>query len=102
MPLEKAVLVNEATGDRIPVQFNPEEYTHTRENQFASATVPGGSAPLMKIVSGGLKTLDMELFVDTYEEHREGSRVINQAGADVRKFTGALSGLMDIVPDLHA
>ncbi len=102
MPLEKAVLVNEATGERVPVQFNPEEYTHTRENQFAAATVPGRGAPLLQFVSGGLKTLEMELFVDTHEEHREGSRLLNQAGEDVRKFTAALSGLMDIAPDLHA
>ena len=44
----------------------------------------------------------MELFLDTYEEHRVGSRVLNKAGDDVRKFTGQITDLMRINSDLHA
>src|SRR5262249_40969962 len=102
MPLEKAVLVNDVTGDRVPVLFNPEEYTINRENNFAQAAVPGRGAPLLQFVHGNLKTLQMELLVDTYEEHREASKVLNRAGDDVRTLTNKVVGLMDIDATTHA
>lgn len=89
--LHKATLINTATNARIEVQFNPEEYTLNRENNFAQAAVPGLSGPLLQFVHGNLKTLEMELFLDTYE-----------AKTDVRELTAKLTGLMDIQPDLHA
>ena len=89
--LHKATIMNTATNDRIEVQFNPEEYTLNRENNFAQAAVPGLSGPLLQFVHGNLKTLEMELFLDTYE-----------AKTDVRDLTLRLTGLMDIQPDLHA
>ena len=56
----------------------------------------------MQFVSGGAQTLEMELFVDTYEAHRQDSRVVNRAGQDVRDFTGRITSLMDIDPTTHA
>ena len=44
MPLEKALITNTVTGDRIPVQFNPEEYTQNREINYAQSAIPGLSA----------------------------------------------------------
>jgi nucleoid-associated protein YgaU len=90
-PLQKAAIVNTATNQAIQVQFNPEEYTLNRENNFAQAAVPGLSGPLLQFVHGNLKTLDMELFVDTYED-----------GRDVRVLTARIVDLMDIDPRLHA
>lgn len=89
--LHKATIMNTGTNDRIEVQFNPEEYTLNRENSFAQAAVPGLGGPLLQFVHGNLKTLEMELFLDTYE-----------AKTDVRELTVKLTGLMDIQPDLHA
>jgi len=89
--LHKATIMNTATNERIEVQFNPEEYTLNRENNFAQAAVPGLGGPLLQFVHGNLKTLDMELFLDTYE-----------AKTDVRELTMKLTSLMDIQPDLHA
>lgn len=89
--LHKALISNTATGDSMEVQFNPEEYTLQRENNFAQASVPGSSAPLLQFVHGNLKTLEMELFLDTYE-----------AGTDVRDLTARLTLLMDIDARLHA
>ena len=71
MPLEKAVITNTVTGDEIPVMFNPEEYTVNRDINYAQAAVPGLSAPVLQFVSGNMQTLEMELFLDTYEEHRD-------------------------------
>ena len=64
---------------QIPVQFNPEEYTLNRDINYAQAAIPGLSAPILQFVNGNMQTLEMELFLDTYEEHKVGSRVVNAA-----------------------
>jgi nucleoid-associated protein YgaU len=102
MALEKAIISNTVTEDRIPVMFNPEEYTVNRDNNFAQLAVPGLRAPIIQFVHGNMQTLEMELFLDTYEEHKEESRVINNAGDDVRKQLSKITGLMDIDPTTHA
>lgn len=102
MALEKALIVNTITGDKTPVLFNPEEYTVNKDNNFAQVGVPGLSAPILQFVHGNLSTLEMELLVDTYEEHREGNRVLNQAGEDVRNLTRKITDLMVIDPTTHA
>src|SRR5262245_3351097 len=49
-----------------------------------------------------MHTLEMELLVDTYEEHHDGSRVLNQAGDDVRTLTRKITDLLMIDPAIHA
>lgn len=102
MPLERALITNTVTGQAVPVQFNPEEYTLNRDIQYAQAAIPGLSAPLLQFVSGNLQTLEMELFLDSYEEHRAGSRVVNAARSDVRALTRRITDLMAIEPSTHA
>jgi hypothetical protein len=100
--LEKAIITNTVTGERIPVMFNPEEYTLSKDINYAQTGVPGLSAPLLQFVHGNLQTLEMELFLDTYEGHQEGSRVVNRAGEDVRTLTRQITDLMNIDPTTHA
>jgi nucleoid-associated protein YgaU len=102
MTLEKATITNTVTGDEVLVTFNPEEYTVNRDNNFAQQSVPGLSAPLIQFVHGNMQTLEMELLLDTYEEHRSGSRVLNKAGDDVRDLVSKVTALMDIDPTTHA
>lgn len=102
MGLEKAIITNGVTGERIPVLFNPEEYTVSRDNNFAQMAVPGLRAPLIQFVHGNMKTLEMELLVDTHEKHEEAGRVVNEAGDDVRTLTDRIIGLMDIDATTHA
>lgn len=102
MPLEKALITNTVTGQQVPVQFNPEEYTLNRDINYAQAAVPGLSAPLLQFVSGNLQTLDMELFLDSYEAHKVGSRVVNAAQSDVRELVRQVTDLMNIQPSTHA
>ncbi|HSV84399.1 MAG TPA: peptigoglycan-binding protein LysM [Ramlibacter sp.] len=102
MALEKALVTNTVTGTAVPVQFNPEDYTLNREIAYAQAAIPGLSAPLLQFVNGNLQTLEMELFVDSWEEHRVGSRVVNAAQTDVRKLTQQVTDLMNIEPSTHA
>ena len=100
--LEKAKITNTVTGKSIDVMFNPEEYTVNRDINYAQTPVPGLSAPIIQFVHGNMQTLEMELFLDTYEAHREGNRLINKAGADVRTLTRQITGLMSIDRTTHA
>jgi nucleoid-associated protein YgaU len=91
---EKAFLVPlyPESATHIPVQFNPEEYTLTKEVNYAEATIPGLNSPVLQFVNGQTQTLDMELFLDTYEEQ----------GTDVREWTTAITDLMTTIPSTHA
>ena len=91
MAFARARITVEHTGRHFDVMFNPEEYTLNRDNNFASQAVPGLSSPLLQFVHGNLRTLEMELFFDTYERH-----------SDVRDETAKVVGLLDIDPELHA
>jgi len=102
MNLEKAQLTNTVTGIKIPVQFNPEEYTLNRDINYAQAAIPGLSGPILQFVNGNLQTLEMELFLDSYEQHKVGSTTINGAQTDVRQLVMQVADLMAIDPTTHA
>lgn len=91
MGLVKARIIVEHTGQQIDVMFNPEEYSLNKDNNFASQAIPGLSSPLLQFVHGNLRTLEMELLFDTYEQKR-----------DVREETTKVTRLLDIDPVLHA
>lgn len=100
--LEKAVVLNTVSGERHEVMFNPEEYSINQDNNFASVAIPGLSGPLLQFVHGNARTLEMELFFDTYEEHRRGSAVVSRAASDVRVQVKKFVGLLEIEPSTHA
>ncbi|MGI9073237.1 MAG: peptigoglycan-binding protein LysM [Bryobacteraceae bacterium] len=102
MALEKAVLKNTVTGESVQVMFNPEDYTLSRDMNYAQAAVPGLSAPITQFVNGNVPTLEMELFLDTFEKHDASGRVLNSAGQDVRELTRKVTDLMEINSDTHA
>ena len=102
MPMEKAIITNTVTGEKIPVMFNPEEYTVNREINYAQAVIPGLSGPVLQFVNGNMQTLEMELFLDSYEEHKINNRVLNSAHDDVRGLTTQITNLMNIQPSTHA
>lgn len=89
--LAKAAIVNTHTGERIPVMYNPEQFTLDQGNNFAEVGIPGLNAPPIQYVRGKGRTLSMELFFDTYEK-----------GVDVRDFTGKIVALLDKLSDTHA
>ena len=98
MGLTKAQILVEHTGEKIPVMFNPEEYTLNKDNNFASQTVPGLSSPLLQFVNGNLRTLEMELLFDTYLPTSTQASPIR----DVREETDRVLKLLDIDGQLHA
>jgi LysM repeat protein len=95
MALAKVQITVEHTGEKFKVLFNPEEYTLNKDNNFASQTVPGLSGPLLQFVNGNMRTLEMELFFDTYDTPQLPKR-------DVRDETKKIVQLMEIDPELHA
>ena len=95
MTLVKAQITVEHTGQKIDVFFNPEEYTINKDNNFASQAIPGLSGPLLQFVHGNMRTLEMELFFDTYDTPELQKR-------DVRELTNRITGLLTIDSDLHA
>lgn len=102
MALELATLTNLDTNQRVEVLFNPNEYTVNKDNNIAQLAIPGRSTPLLQFVNGNLRTLEMELFFDSYEQHRLGSRVLIQAQDDIRKLTQPVVDLLAINPATHA
>jgi hypothetical protein len=102
MPMEKAIITNTVTGDKIPVLFNPSDYTVNQDVNYAQTIIPGLGGPVLQFVSGNMQTLQMELFLDTYEQHRIGNRIINNAQDDVRTLSSRVTDLMNIQPSTHA
>jgi LysM repeat protein len=90
MPLDRILITNEKSGEQFSVMFNPEEYSLNKDNNYASQAIPGLSSPLLQFVHGNLRTLDMELFFDTFEVQQ-----------DVRGETQKIVDLLQIDSDLH-
>jgi LysM repeat protein len=90
MPIERIQILNEKTNQSFRVMFNPEEYSLSKDNNYASQGIPGLQSPLLQFVHGNLRTLDMELLLDTFEEKQ-----------DVRSQTQNIVSLLDIDSDLH-
>ena len=97
MPLTKAKIIvldpNDLTTvkDQFDVQFNPEEYSLNKDNNFASQTIPGLSSPILQFVNGNLRTLEIELFFDTVDQQ-----------TDVRDQSNKVVNLLKIDSDSHA
>ena len=79
------------SGEQLEVMFNPEEYSLDLGNTFAEIAIPGLKTPPIQYVRGNIRTLQMELFFDTYEEKR-----------DVRRETRRITSLLDKDPATKA
>jgi hypothetical protein len=79
-------------GDDIDVLFNPTEYSLEKSNEFSNINIPGLGSPLLQFVRGGLETLSMDLFFDTYEKEDK----------NVKNATDKITNLLKIDEDLHA
>lgn len=86
-------LTGENKGKPINVLYNPAEYSLEKSNQFQMNAIPGLSNPVAQFVNGNADTLTMELFFDTYTEHKS---------EDVRNYTGKIAQLLEIDRSTHA
>ena len=95
MPLQQLTITVEHTGQRIVVRYNPEEYSVSKDNNFAAQSIPGLGSPLVQFVNGNQRTLEVELFFDSYDTP-------TFVKEDVRVQTDQVAGLMKLDSDLHA
>ena len=89
--LAKAEIVNTHTGERIPVMYNPEQYSIEQGNNFAEIGVPGLTVSPVQYVRGKGRTLTMELLFDSFER-----------AEDVRRYSGRVVALLNPRVDTHA
>ena len=100
--LEKAVITNTVTQNKVAVLFNPTDYTVSQDINYAQAPVPGLSQPLLQFMNGNVPKLEMELFLDTNEAVVVSGRTIAAAGSDVRLLVQQITDLMTIDSSTHA
>jgi len=90
MALEKAAILNEDTGERIDVCFNPTELHVTKSVPWSRHPVKGSDSPEAQFTRGGELRLTMELVFDTYETRED---VLD-------KYTGKIGKLTEIKAQL--
>jgi len=89
--MKQLISITPPGGSAFKVLYNPNTYSVGKANQIAEAAVPGLNAPILQFVHGNARTLDMELFFDSYEEQ-----------TDVSKETDKIYKLLLIDRDTHA
>lgn len=93
MALVKAEIQNLDTNEKIPVCFNPKEYTLEKRAVWKEHNPQGNDNPDFEWTSGDAMSLHVELFFDTYEEEGDAR--------DVRTFTDKIEQLMFVNADKH-
>lgn len=84
------------SGDVLPVQFNPTEYTLTKGAQLAEVPIPGLDQPIIQFVRGHTETMSLELFFDA-TEGGTGAQA-----SSVTALTDDFYELIKIDPESHA
>lgn len=88
----KAYILNHDTGDKIECQFNPTDYSMSKQQAVQASPTPRNNAPTASSQGGGSATISFELFFDTYRGEEGDMK-------DVRdEYTNKLLALMDISP----
>ena len=78
----------------LTVCFNPSEYTIEKGNTFAEAAIPGLDSPILQYGHGNVRSLNLELLLDTYTY---------EGGGDVReKYVSKLERFLAVDGEIHA
>lgn len=94
----KALLLVE-TGEKIVVQFNPNEYKVTNSVKYSDHTIPGSDKTISQFISGESPVLTMEFLFDTYKYATPLIPV--ETGTDVTEKTRKIVELTHIKGSLH-
>ena len=80
-------------GDVITFEYNPSEFEISKEASWAEVSIPGLDYPLQQFVRGGLRTLDLEIYLnrDHYDKAYDVRSTVQQLEALVESTakTGA-------------
>lgn len=87
----KIKIENLDTGEEIPVQFNPPDYSLSKGAQIAEINIPGLDSPLLQFIRGTNEKLTLKLFFDSTDK-----------GTDVREETKKFYELVKINRHTHA
>jgi hypothetical protein len=68
MTLTHAELINADTNERVPCQFNPNEVSISKSNQWAAEKSTGTTLPDVHFKGEGASSLTLMLVFDSYEE----------------------------------
>ena len=106
MALTKAKLIREgkSEAEAIEVQFNPSEYTISDGATYSDKTIPGLGGPLTQFISGNASTLNLTLYLDTYQPPKMiGTNLdfLSEGGTDVSIQTKKIINLVNIDGTLH-
>lgn len=63
---------NDADEDALTCDFNPTEYSVDKGNAYSEATIPGLDSPLIQFTHGNVRTLTLELLLDSYTYSEDG------------------------------
>jgi nucleoid-associated protein YgaU len=94
--LVKAEIENLNGGQKVVCMFNPREYSFSKQNKWNEKENKGSNVARLEFGGGSPAKLTLQLFFDTYESHSHGSRTLNQAGDDVRRYTSPLWDMMKV------
>lgn len=83
-------------SDKVVCMFNPREYSFTKQNSWRENNQKGANVGRLEFGGGAPAKLTLQLLFDTYEAHSNGSRQLNQAGDDVRRYTRPLWDMMKV------
>lgn len=61
--LKKGYIKNKSTGEVKPFLFNPQGYSDSRSTNIVEISSPGSSYPVFQYVSGGSRSLNLELYL---------------------------------------
>jgi nucleoid-associated protein YgaU len=75
-------------GAPLPVQFNPTEFTLTKNAQIAEIAIPGLDSPILQFVRGQTETLSLDLFFDSTDQG---------TGADAHSVTEVTDKFYELV-----
>lgn len=85
------IITNLETDDKLPVQYNPPEYSLSKGAQIAEIAIPGLDSPLLQFIRGTNEKITLKLFFDTTDN-----------GTDVREKTKPFYNLVKMDQDTHA
>ena len=94
-------------GGKIPVMFNPTEYSLDTGANYSEINVPGLDGPISQYISGTADTLTIQLMFNTYipptynSQLKRAEKVSDEKMEDVTTYTKKLYNLTKISGILH-
>lgn len=90
----KAIIRNIATKEEVECQFNPNEYTLSKTNQWTNKPKKGANVGKTDFGGGQPAELKLQLFFDTTNHRNNVDQQNNLKHEDVRQYTNIIWDMM--------